>query len=127
MAGAVDVTAAAGVVAVEGDGDAAGEVADVVAGEDGVNGTDTVVVAFAAGDVAPYGDVLADDVLAGDSTLATRTPTPSAAPVSSVMRGMFGFMLSSTQSGSFRVQSQSLPSCGRDPALRHGREPSWRG
>jgi hypothetical protein len=57
------------------------------------------------GDVAPV--LLADAVLEGDSMLATRTPTPSAAPLSSVTRGMLTFMPSSTQSRRFRVRSHS--------------------
>jgi hypothetical protein len=90
-AGALVVTAGAvvGVVA-----DAVPEAAD--AGAVKVNAGDD-------GDVAPV--LLADAVLEGDSMLATRTPTPSAAPLSSVTRGMLTFMPSSTQSRRLPVRS----------------------
>jgi len=54
------------------------------------------------GDVALV--LLADAVLGDDTMLATRTPTPSAAPLSSVTRGMLTFMPSNTQSGPFWVR-----------------------
>ena len=111
-ADAVDGAAADALVGV-----VAGVVADVVVGVvagagaeagDADGGTVTVNAAD-AGDVAPL--LLADAVLEGDSMLATRTPTPSAAPLSSVTRGMLSFMPSSTQSRRFRVQSH--PGIGR--------------
>lgn len=61
------------------------------------------------GDVAPL--LLATAALEGDSILATRTPTPSAVPLSSVTRGMLSFMPSSTQSRWFLVRSH--PKIGR--------------
>jgi hypothetical protein len=60
------------------------------------------VLPAAAGD----GPVLeADGVLEVASTLATRTPPPSAAPASSVMTGIVGFMTGSTPSGGCGVHS----------------------
>jgi hypothetical protein len=67
------------------------------------------------GDVAP----LADAVPEGHTMLATRTPTPRAAPLSSVTRGMLSFMTSSTQSRRFPVRSHPRiggPHRGREPS-----------
>ena len=63
---------------------------------------ETVVPAL-VGDVAAYG--LTGAALEVCSVLATRTATPSAAPASSVMTGVEGFMSRSTPSGGSRVQS----------------------
>jgi hypothetical protein len=78
----------------------AGDVAAVVAGEDDPASGSVTVVAADAADVDPWplADVLADDVPEDHTMLTTRTPTPSAAPLSSVTSGMFSFMPSSTQS-----------------------------
>jgi hypothetical protein len=73
-----------------------GVVAGAEAEADDANGSVTVVVAV-AGDVAAA--PLADAVLEVDSMLATSTPTPSAAPLSSVTSGMLSFMPGGTQSG----------------------------
>jgi hypothetical protein len=82
----VTAGAVAGVVAGAVVGVAAGAVVGVVAGAeleavDAGGGAVTVSVGD-GGDVAPL--LLADAVLAGEIMLATRTPTPSAAPLSSV-------------------------------------------
>ena len=61
-----------------------GAVVGVVAGAEleAAGGGAVTVSAGDGGDVAPL--LLADAVLAGEIMLATRTPTPSAAPLSSV-------------------------------------------
>jgi hypothetical protein len=73
-----------------------GEVAGAVAEADDADGSVAAVVAD-AGDVAAA--PLADAVLEFDSMLATSTPAPSAAPLSSVTSGMLSFMPGGTQSG----------------------------
>jgi hypothetical protein len=90
-AGALVVAAAGALVGVE-----AGVVAGAVP-EAGDDGGAVKVNAGDGGDVALV--LLADAVLGDDTMLATRTPTPSAAPLSSVTRGMLTFMPCSTQSG----------------------------
>ncbi|MGH3260263.1 MAG: hypothetical protein ACRDOU_33500 [Streptosporangiaceae bacterium] len=101
-------------------GAVAGALVGVVAGavpEAGDAGGAVNVNAGDDGDVAPL--LLADAVLEGDSVLATRTPTPSAAPLSSVTRGMLTFMPSSTQSRRFPVRSHPRiggPHRGREPS-----------
>jgi len=90
-AGALVVAAAGAVVAVE-----AGAVPEAAVPEAGDAGA-VKVNAGDGGDVALL--LLADAVLGDDTMLATRTPTPSAAPLSSVTRGMLTFMPGNTQSG----------------------------
>jgi hypothetical protein len=99
LAGAV-AGAVAGDVAGADAGAVAGDVAAVVAGEDDPASGSVTVVAADAADVAPWplADVLADDVPEAHTMLTTRTPTPSAAPLSSVTSGMFSFMPSSAPS-----------------------------
>jgi hypothetical protein len=121
-AGALVVAAAGAVVAVEA-GVVAGAVAEAAvpvpeaavpeAGDAGA----VKVNAGDGGDVALV--LLADAVLGDDTMLATRTPTPSAAPLSSVTRGMLTFMPSNTQSGPVWVR---WPGPGAGP--HRGREPS---
>ena len=99
-AGALVVAAAGAVVAVEA-GVVAGAVPEAAVPEPAVpEAGDAGAVKVNAGD---GGDValllLADAVLGDDTMLATRTPTPSAAPLSSVTRGMLTFMPGNTQSG----------------------------
>ena len=94
-AGALVVTAAGAVVGV-----VAGVVAGAVAAAllEACDGGGAVKVNAGEGvDVALV--LLADAVLGVDTMLAIRTPTPSAAPLSSVTRGMLTFMPSNTQSG----------------------------
>ena len=106
-AGATGATEAGAVAVAVAEADDAGAVAEAD-DADGVAEADKAGAGVPpatgdAGDVALY--PLADAGLEGDSALAIRTPTPSAAPVSSVTRGMLGFMPASTQSRRFRVQS----------------------
>jgi hypothetical protein len=79
----------------------AGAEVGAVAEADDADGSVAAVVAD-AGDVAAA--PLADAVLEVDSMLATSTPTPSAAPLSSVTSGMLSFM-ASTPPRRIRVQS----------------------
>ena len=100
MAGALVVAAAGAVVAVEA-GVVAGAVPEAAVPEAG----DAGAVKVNAGDGRDVALVLlADAVLGDDTMLATRTPTPSAAPLSSVTRGMLTFMPSNTQSGPLWVR-----------------------
>ena len=96
-AGALVVTAAGAVVGV-----GAGVVAGAALEADDAGGGAVKVNAGEGGDVALV--LLADAVLGVDTMLATRTPTPSAAPLSSVTRGVLTFMPSNTQSGPFSVR-----------------------
>ena len=100
-AGALVVAAAGAVVAVEA-GAVAGAVPEAAVPEAGGAGDAVKVNVGDGGDVALV--PLADAVLGDDTMLATRTPTPSAAPLSSVTRGMLTFMPSNTQSGPFWVR-----------------------
>jgi len=120
-AGALVVAAAGAVVAVEA-GVVAAAVPEAAVPEAAVPAAGDVgdavkVNAGDGGDVALA--LLADAVLGDDTMLATRTPTPSAAPLSSVTRGMLTFMPSNTQSGPFWVRR---PGPGGGP--HRGREPS---
>jgi len=73
----------------------AGAVAGVLARAGDAGGDVTAAVAE-AGTVAPA-PLAADDVPEVHTMLVTRTPTPSAAPASSVTRGVLSFILSHTQ------------------------------
>ncbi|HEY6296795.1 MAG TPA: hypothetical protein VIX15_14130 [Streptosporangiaceae bacterium] len=97
-AGALVVAAAGAVVGVT-----VGAVAGAVPEAEDAGGGAVTVNAGAGGDVALA--LLADAVLGVDTLLAIRTPTPSAAPLSSVTRGMLTFMPSSTQSRRLPVRS----------------------
>jgi len=105
MAGALVVAAAGAVVAVEA-GVVAGAVPEAAVPEAAVpEAGDAGAVKVNAGDGRDVALVLlADAVLGDDTMLATRTPTPSAAPLSSVTRGMLTFMPSNTQSGPLWVR-----------------------
>jgi len=104
-AGALVVAAAGAVVAVEA-GVVAGAVPEAAVPEAAVpEAGDVGAVKVNAGDGRDVALVLlADAVLGDDTMLATRTPTPSAAPLSSVTRGMLTFMPSNTQSGPLWVR-----------------------
>ena len=104
-AGALVVAAAGAVVAVEA-GVVAGAVPEAAVPEAAVpEAGDAGAVKVNAGDGRDVALVLlADAVLGDDTMLATRTPTPSAAPLSSVTRGMLTFMPSNTQSGPLWVR-----------------------
>ena len=113
-----------GVAGAEVGADAGTEVGAVAEADD-ANGNVTVVVAD-AGDVAPA--PLADAVLEVATMLAISTPTPSAAPLSSVTSGMLTFMPSTHptivwQCGGTRPDRTSRQA-GRTGEPRRGAEPS---